>query len=141
MIRVALDINVLVGGLLNAGNLPAQILSRIAQHKARLLVSEPLKQEIEAVFRYSKLTKILKKHGLSLKGIISTLDNLIGISAITPGQPQAGTVEEDPLKEILLDCAVQGKADFIVSEDPRLKALETYQGIKIVEPLRFLELM
>jgi predicted nucleic acid-binding protein len=37
-----------------------------------------------------------------------------------------------------LECAVEGKADVIVSGDHHLRDLKSYQGIPIVRPIDFL---
>ncbi len=37
---------------------------------------------------------------------------------------------------MLLSCAIEGGADFIISGDEHLKA---YEGIRILEPVTFLE--
>lgn len=48
-------------------------------------------------------------------------------------------VKADPKDNMILSCAVEGGADFIVSGDEHLKALKVYEGIRILEPARFLE--
>lgn len=40
---------------------------------------------------------------------------------------------------MLLSCAIEGGADFIISGDEHLKALKAYEGIRILEPVTFLE--
>jgi predicted nucleic acid-binding protein len=40
-----------------------------------------------------------------------------------------------------LECAVEGRADFIVSGDRHLTDIESFQGIRIVNPVTFLELI
>ena len=46
-----------------------------------------------------------------------------------------------PPDDRILECAVEGKADYIVSDDHHLKDLEEFQGIKIVVPTAFLTLI
>ena len=41
----------------------------------------------------------------------------------------------------ILECAVEGRADFIISGDHHLTELKNYQGIKIVAPSTFLALI
>lgn len=47
----------------------------------------------------------------------------------------------DPEDRMILACAVGGKADLIVSGDKDLVVLKAYQGISIVTPSAFLNLM
>jgi predicted nucleic acid-binding protein len=53
-------------------------------------------------------------------------------------QERLAIIADDPDNRIL-ECAVAGPADFIISGDHHLLDLENYQGIKIVNPARFLE--
>lgn len=48
-------------------------------------------------------------------------------------------VKADPKDNMILSCAVEGGADFIVSGDEHLKVLKVYEGIRILEPARLLE--
>jgi uncharacterized protein len=40
-----------------------------------------------------------------------------------------------------LECAVGGKADYLVSGDQDLLVLEVYEGIRIVTPAQFLSIV
>jgi len=42
---------------------------------------------------------------------------------------------------MVISCAVEGAADFIISGDQDLTSLESYQGIKIVALAAFLKLI
>jgi hypothetical protein len=42
---------------------------------------------------------------------------------------------------MIIACALEGQADFIISGDHHLTDLEDYQGIKIVVPATFLALI
>jgi len=86
MIRIVLDTNVLVSGIMAPQSPPAQILRQITEGQVRLLVSEPIKQEAKAVLGYSKITKIFQKQGISQKIVTSTLTNLLQIAITTPGK-------------------------------------------------------
>jgi len=47
-------------------------------------------------------------------------------------------IPEDPNDNCILECAVEGKADLIISGDRALLRLKFYQGISIVRPIDFL---
>ena len=49
-------------------------------------------------------------------------------------------IVDDPDNRIL-ECAEEGRADFIISGDHHLTELKKYQGIKIVAPSTFLALI
>jgi predicted nucleic acid-binding protein len=50
-------------------------------------------------------------------------------------------VKEDPDDDKFLDCAIECKADYIVSGDRHLLELRGYPGIKIITASQFLELI
>ena len=50
-------------------------------------------------------------------------------------------IKDDPKDDMVLECAVEGKADFIVSGDPHLLKLKEFRSIKIVTPKQFLDLL
>jgi hypothetical protein len=47
-------------------------------------------------------------------------------------------IREDPPDNRILECAVEGRANLIVSGDRHLRRLKIYQGIPIVRPIDFL---
>ncbi len=48
------------------------------------------------------------------------------------------TIKVDPSDNAFLECAVDGRADYIVSGDRHLLGLGTYRGIQIISPREFL---
>jgi len=53
--------------------------------------------------------------------------------------PKLHLVEEDPDDDKFIKCAVALKADFIISGDKALIAIQDYMGIRIVTPKAFLD--
>ena len=52
-----------------------------------------------------------------------------------------GIVSHDPEDEPVLACAVDGKANYLVTGDPHLLDLKTYGGIKIMTPAQLLQIL
>jgi predicted nucleic acid-binding protein len=50
-------------------------------------------------------------------------------------------VTRDPKDDAVVACAVEGKADYVVSGDQDLLALGEYEGIQVVTPRRFMEIV
>ncbi len=48
-------------------------------------------------------------------------------------------VTDDPSDNIFLACAIEAKADFIVSRDPHLRNLKHFHNIKIIDVKTFIE--
>jgi len=66
----------------------------------------------------------------------------IGILAdVVNGVPDVRIVESDPDDDSYVAAALDGRADFIVSGDRHLVDLEEVEGIRIVTPRQFLDLL
>jgi len=57
------------------------------------------------------------------------------------GKADIRRIERDPSDNTFLSCALEGKADFIISGDRHLTDLVSFEGISIVNPDTFLKLM
>jgi putative PIN family toxin of toxin-antitoxin system len=69
--------------------------------------------------------------------IIRRLKVLSRICDLVIPQVTLAVVSNDPDDNRILECAVAGKADVIVSGDRHLRDLRSYQGIPIVRPVDF----
>jgi putative PIN family toxin of toxin-antitoxin system len=106
------------------------------ERKIELLVSPDILAEIETVLFYPRLKNI---HQLDSKAIKAYLRKIELISEKVTPTNRLHIIEEDLSDNIFLECAVEGKADFIVSGDRHLKDLESYAGIRIMDPGTFLK--
>ena len=52
---------------------------------------------------------------------------------------QTDKIVDDPTANKFLACALEKKADYIVSRDPHLRNLKHYHGIQIVDATTFVE--
>src|SRR3989344_4758396 len=55
------------------------------------------------------------------------------LTIVTPSQ-RVDVVKEDADDNKIIECALEGKADYIISYDKHLLNLKEYKGIKIVRP-------
>lgn len=141
MIRAVLDTNVWVSALLTPGHPPAKILEFSLTGKVRLIISPGIIREIGRVWQYPKLKKALKKQQITSQEVEDIILKLLRVALITPGAILAEAVSGDPADDMVIACALEGKADFIISGDHHLTDLESYQGIKILAPATFYELL
>ena len=56
---------------------------------------------------------------------------------ITKDRYKTDRITDDPTDNKFLACALEGKADYIVSRDPHLRNLKHYHGIQIVDVSTF----
>lgn len=140
MIRIVLDTNVLVSAVLNPRGKPALLLKLVLGGVVDLVISPAMIEEIERVFQYPKLLKLLRKNGVTPEEVGSLINQLSTTAVITEGKLLLDVIKDDPSDNLVLACAVEGKADFIVSGDDHLKDLKTFEGIEILAPATFLKL-
>ena len=66
------------------------------------------------------------------------LKQIAAIVEIIIPQITLEVIKEDPPDNRILECAVAGQADLIVSGNRHLLRLKSYEGIPIVRPIDFL---
>ncbi len=98
-------------------------------------------QEITLVLNYQKMRKLLTKRGIHLEEIKDVLQRIVKTAFMTPGKLDVDRVDRDPSDNMVLACAVEGRADFIVSGDRHLTDLVSFEGVSIVNPDTFLKLI
>lgn len=70
------------------------------------------------------------------RNIVRELEAICEI--VTPTRNIA-VVKADPYDDMILECAVEGKVDYVVSGDNHLLKLERFEDIPILSPAQFLE--
>ena len=127
--RVVLDSNVVVSGLGWSGA-PAKILDAALDGQLVLLTSPPLLAELRRVLGYPKLAKVIVD--------AQQLMNLIEASSVVVLPARRLAIIDDESDNRVLEAAVEGAADYIVSGDGDQLELGSFQGIPIVTPAAFL---
>lgn len=129
-VRAVLDTNIFVSAFLGKGP-PARIYEAFKKGEFELISSKELVAEAAEVLMRPALGippedikpafRLLRKRAL----IIRPKDRI--------------DVCRDPSDDLVLECAVSGKADWIVTGDQDLLSLHPYRGISIVSPKEFLK--
>ncbi len=138
MMRDVLDANVLVSAILTPRGTPAEILAAWRTQHFDLAISHAILAEIGRVFRYPN---IAKRHRWSEEEVQRFLDDLAHLAILTPGALTLTVITDDPADDRYLECAVEAEASYLVSGDQLLVRQEAYQGIPIVTPRTFLEVL
>ena len=99
-----------------------------------LLISEDILEELGRVLRYPR---IAERYALTGSAIQDFEGSVRSAGVLVPGLYVVRKIEADPSDDKFLACALEGDADFIVSEDPHLRDLKQYQGIRIISLEQF----
>ena len=70
--------------------------------------------------------------------IIAQLKLMVRVATIVEPNFTLEVIREDPDDDRIVECAVAGNADLIVSGDRHLTKYKAFQGIGIVRPIDFL---
>jgi putative PIN family toxin of toxin-antitoxin system len=136
MLRVVIDTNVIVSGILSRTGAPAELLKAWRERRFLLLSSSEIVTEVRAVVLYPR---IRNKYHLSDEEIEQTITLLEHDALLVAGDAHvAGSVPDDPKDEMFLACALDGQADVIVSGDHHLLDLSIYRDIPIMTARQFL---
>lgn len=134
MFRIVLDTNIFISGIFWRGN-PYKILSKCLEKELCLIASLEILEEFQEVLRTEK------KFKLDEDDISSYMSLIISNSVTVVPMQLIDIIADDPDDNRVLECAVEGKADYIISGDRHLLSLEEYKGIKILTAKEFLELV
>ncbi len=141
MIRAVLDTNVVVSAVLSPQGIPAQILLAGIEKAFTFLFSPPIFTEIRRVLNYPKIARQLSSRQVSNAELEELFTNLASFAVVTPGELVVDVVAADPDDNMFLACALEGRADFLVSGDAHLLELKSHQGVVIVTPQEFLAIL
>ncbi len=137
MLRVVIDTNVIVSGILSRKGAPAELLNIWRERRFLLLSSSDIVAEVRAVMQYPR---IRHKYNISDDEIEQTITLLEHDALLVAGDSNVvGSVLHDPQDEMFLACALDGLADVIVSGDHHLLDLGVFRDIPIITARQLLD--
>jgi putative PIN family toxin of toxin-antitoxin system len=135
--RAVLDVSILVRALIKPGGTVGPVLQRLCEGAYTLLYSEPLLEELVDVL---SRPRIRDKYGLGDEDVETVL--LLLMLRGEPVSPDRRiTACRDPRDDKVLEVAVAGQANAIVTGEEDLLVLDTFEGIPIVGPAAFLAML
>jgi uncharacterized protein len=138
VLRVVLDTNVIVSGLISPGGTPGQILQRLVDEAFLLVLSPPLVEELRRTLRRPRIRKFLRLSDAEVEGRIAQLETL---ADPVESKLEVQVEVRDPDDVVFLVAAIEGRAACIVTGDGDLLTLGEHEGIVIVTPRAFLDLL
>ena len=135
MICAVLDTNLLVSYLLtHRPPIAALIDNHLARDHFLLLTAPELLAELDRVLAYPKLQRYYTDEVRTrFVALVMALSEIVDLPETIP------RICRDPDDDLVIACAVVGKADLIISGDDDLLSLEWVGGIPILTAAQFLE--
>ena len=129
-LTVVADTNVIVSALLWEGN-ESEIMALAERGEIKLLTSLALLEELRKVLGY-------RRFGLGEKDVDDNMKYILTLSKFVSPRRRLGVIREDQADNRVLECAVEGRARYIVSGDGHLLGLGKFKRIKILQSKEFL---
>jgi len=128
-LKVVFDTNVLVAALVFPGGRGEAAVRRILDEQDQLVLSKPILDELLGVLarKFSRDAEELARVALFLSDLSL---------AVRP-RKRLHVVKDEPDNRVL-ECAVAGRADMIVTGDKNLLELREYRGVRIVSLREYL---
>jgi len=130
MIRVVFDTNVYISALM-FGGLPGSLLDLALLQSFLLVVSPALLDELDE--------KLREKFEVAAEDAAIILEKVESVAEIVRPDMFLRVITDDPDDNRVLECAVKGMADYIVTGDRHLLKLSSYDAISIVTVRQFLD--
>lgn len=134
MLKIILDTNIIISAAFSATSTSAQAL-QFAFKKHSVLASLETYNELTTVLYRKKFDTLISPEDRKL--IIDTFSE--DVDWVYPKEKI--TACRDPKDNMLLELAVAGKANFIITGDQDLLELNPFRNTQIVKPAEFLQIV
>ena len=136
--KLVLDTNVWLSGIFWEGE-ASKIIEKTEKKNIQILISENILSEIVNVLnKESKFQKYILNLKLNIEEILRTI---LSISDLIETKTKLDLIKADPKDNIILEVALDGKAEYIISYDNHLLNMIEFRGIKIISPGEFLKII
>lgn len=130
MIRIVVDTNVYISGLM-FGGLPGSLLELVLNKSFETIISPILLDEIEEI--------LLRKFAVTPNTARLQRARIAAAAReVTPSQT-IRAVPDDQDDDRVLECAVEGNADYIITGDQHLLSLKQFREIPILRVREFFD--
>lgn len=138
MIRAVLDANVYVSAAVRPEGPPGQIISRFLRGGAfEIVMSQAIVEELLRALSYSRVRKYIRP-GLDPE---LWFEDMVVLSQLVAGERTVHGGSKDPDDDKYIAAAIEGRAAFVVAGDSDLLDLKKFEGIRIVSPRVFVDLL
>jgi putative PIN family toxin of toxin-antitoxin system len=138
VLRAVFDANVYVSAAIRPEGPPGQLLERFIRESAFELVMSPaIIDEVRETLADRKVHRYIR----AAIDAPTWFETLVVLANPVAGEYAVHGVCRDRDDDKYLAAAVEGSATFLVSGDPDLLDLEEHDGVRIVSPRQFLDVL
>lgn len=130
------DTNLFISGLFGRDSLSAKLQDLWINQDFELATSMEILKEVSRVLRYPRIKKSFHPREETIRRFFRLVFRK---ATITRGLYSIDRITDDPSDNMFLACAMEAKADYIVSRDPHLRNLKHFQGVEIISLKTFID--
>jgi putative PIN family toxin of toxin-antitoxin system len=134
--KAVVDTNVLVSGLFAETGAVAELMELWIDERFELVTSEEILSELFRVLHKPTIQEHFKP---AEDDIIEYIDTIREKAVITADLYRTDRITKDPTDNKFLACALESKADYVVSGDKHLREIKHFHGVKIIDVKTFVE--
>ncbi len=129
--KVVFDTNILVSAIVFPGGRGEAALRRIIEERDQLVLSKPIVDELLGI--------LARKFSRDTEELAHVAVFLADLSHYVNPRRRLQVVKDEPDNRIL-ECALTGRADAIVTGDHALLGLRNYRGVHIISLREYLDM-
>lgn len=134
-LKAVIDTNVIVSAVIGKSTTFSRIYNAFVNNLFTPVLSPPLQEEILSVIRKPRIRKYFRAEE------IRRFKELIKVDTILVTPAKKVSLCRDAKDNIILEAALEAKADFIVTGDNDLLALKPLFDIPIINPRQFSDIL
>ncbi len=131
--KITVDTNVLISATFWYGD-SFRILERVENKEIELVLSPEILKEYEEVLEYDEIQEKIQAKQLTMK---QTVQKIQTMATLAYPSEKVNVIKDDPDDNAVLECALEGKVKYIITNDKHLLKLEEFREIKILTPAEF----
>ena len=133
-LKAVVDTNLFVSGLFGGDTISSRLQDYWVNLDFVLVTSIDIIREVNRVFHYPRIQERFKPDEENIKRFFRLIFRK---AIITKDKYTTDRITDDLTDNKFLACALEGKADYVVSRDPHLRNLKHYHRIQIVDATTF----
>lgn len=136
--RAVIDTNLFISGIFDKNSLTSTLQDLWIDQEIELATSLEIMKEVSRVLGYPK---IREKIGVTDEAIRRFFRLVFRKAVITKDIYKSDRITSDPTDNKFLACALETKADYIISGDNHLLELKHFHGTQIVDARTFINIL
>jgi len=137
--RIVLDTNVWLSAIFWQGEASQIVeLAENKNFKLDMVITKDILLEIRSVInREAKFQKFLENRMENIRTILATI---LDLAVLVEPARKVNVIAADPNDNKILEAAIAGKVDYIISYDTHLTDLKKFEHTKILTPAQFIHM-